>query len=270
MVDKGTLETQTRRVLVAKDGPLGWLRIDNPARLNAMSFSMWGELRAGVETLQADGDVRVIIVAGNDGRAFCAGGDISEFDSLRSGADSKNSYDLAGTAAMNALREVDKPTIALIQGYCLGGGLGLALQCDLRFATETAKLGIPAAKRGIAYDFKGVKQLVDLIGPANAKDVLYTARQIEGRAACAMGLVNEAMPEQDIETFVRAVATKIAQNAPLSVRASKIMVDMATLDPADRDLERCAAAEATCLESEDYKEATRAFMEKRRANFTGR
>lgn len=171
---------------------------------------------------------------------------------------------------MTALREVDKPTIALIEGYCLGGGLGLALQCDLRFATETAELGIPAAKRGLAYDFKGVKHLVDLVGPANAKDILYTARQIDGHAARAMGLVNQAVPDEDIEACVRAVAMKIAENAPLSIRASKLMVDMATMDPANRDLERCIAAEAACLESEDYSEATRAFMDKRPSRFTGR
>lgn len=270
MADTQTLEAGTRRVLMTKEGPLGWLRIDNPTRLNAMSFSMWTELLSGVEALQADNEVRVIIVAGNGGRAFCAGGDISEFDSLRSGADSKNSYDVAGKASMKALREADKPTIALIEGYCLGGGLGVALQCDLRFAAETAKMGIPAARRGLAYDFEGIKHLVNLIGPASAKDILYTARQIDGHEACAIGLVNQVVPGEDIENFVRAMATKIAENAPLSIRASKIMVDMAAMDPEDRDLERCVAAEVACLESEDYSEATRAFMEKRRTIFTGR
>ncbi len=270
MADTAAQEGETRRILVTRDGHLGWLRIDNPKRLNAMSFSMWGELLAGVEELGADSDVRVIILAGHGGRAFCAGGDISEFDSLRSDADSKGSYDFAGAASMKALREVSKPTIALIEGYCLGGGMGLALQCDLRFASETAMLGIPAAKRGLAYDFSGVKQLVDLVGPANAKDILYTARRIDGREAQAMGLVNKAVPDKDIEPFVRDVATTIAGNAPLSIQASKIMVEMANMDPADRDMARCTAAEAACLESEDYGEATRSFMEKRPSRFTGR
>lgn len=269
MTTTKAFEPETKRVLVIKEGPLGWLRIDNPKRLNAMSFSMWGELQSGARALQEDSDIRVVIVAGHDGKAFCAGGDISEFDSLRSGADSNNSYDVAGTTAMNALRALDKPTIALIQGFCLGGGLGIALQCDLRFATKTARLGIPAAKRGIAYSFEGVKQLVDLVGPANAKDILFTARQIGGDSAREIGLINQTMEDADIEDAVRSIANIIAANAPLSIRASKMMVTMAT-DPADGDEARCAAAERACLESDDYAEATRAFMEKRPSNFTGR
>lgn len=261
---------ETKRVLVIKEGALGWLRIDNPRRLNAMSFSMWGDFLSGVQALQADSDVRVIIVAGHDGQAFSAGGDISEFDSLRSSGDGKNAYDMAGRAAMNALREVDKPTIALVQGYCLGGGLGIALQCDLRFAASTARLGIPAAKRGIAYSFEGVKQLVDLIGPANAKDILFTARQIDGPAASDMGLVNQTLPDKDVADFVRNLAERIGANAPLSVRASKKMVEMATTTDSGSEMDRCSDLEKACLESEDYAEATRAFMEKRPACFKGR
>jgi enoyl-CoA hydratase/carnithine racemase len=235
-----------------------------------MSLAMWGDLLSGVGELEADDAIRVIVVAGHGGKAFCVGGDISEFGSLRSAADSKNTYDAAGTAALDALRDVAKPTIAMIQGFCLGGGLGLALQCDLRIASRTAKLGLPAARRGIAYDFKGVKQLVQLVGPAHTKDILYTARQIDGVSACAMGLVNQAVAEDEIETLVRETALTIARNAPLSIRASKMMVGMVGMDPAERDLDRCAAAEAICLESQDYAEATSAFMEKREAQFVGR
>jgi len=269
MTQTPTPAIDVKRVIVEKDGPLGWLRIDNARRLNAMSLAMWGELKSGVQTLDADESIRVIIVAGHDGKAFCAGGDISEFKSLRSGADNTKSYDAAGAAAMAALRDSKKPTIAMIQGYCLGGGLGLALQCDLRIASQTALLGLPAARRGIAYEFNGVKQLVDLIGPSRTKDILYTARQIDGSSASAMGLVNRAVEEHEIEKVVRETAVIIAQNAPLSIRASKLMVNMATADPADRDLARCAAAETECFESQDYAEATRAFMEKRKARFTG-
>lgn len=270
MTSATTLGDEVKRVLVEKEGPIGWLRIDNARRLNAMSFAMWGDLLAGVSALGSDDHIRVIVVTGHDRKAFCAGGDISEFDSLRATADSKNSYDAAGAAAMTALRDIEKPTIAMIQGFCLGGGLGLALQCDLRIASQSAKLGIPAAKRGIAYDFRGVKQLVQLVGPANAKDILYTAREIDGVSACAMGLVNQTVPEDDVEKIVRETAQAIAHNAPLSIRASKMMIDMVAMDPADRDLDRCAAAEAICLDSQDYAEATQAFMEKRKAQFIGR
>ena len=270
MTKARTPENDVKRVLVEKEGPIGWLRIDNARRLNAMSFAMWSDLFSGVNTLEADDGIRVLVVTGNGGKAFCTGGDISEFDRLRASAESKNSYDAAGTAALNALRDSKKPTIAMIRGFCLGGGLGLALQCDLRIASRTAKLGLPAARRGIAYDFKGVKQLVQLVGPANAKDILYTARQIDGISACAMGLVNQALPEDEVDKIVRETALIIAQNAPLSIRASKLMIDMVAIDSADRDLDRCAAAEAACLQSEDYAEATRAFMEKRAAHFLGR
>jgi enoyl-CoA hydratase/carnithine racemase len=270
MTTATTAESETKRVLIHRDGAIGWLRIDNARRLNAMSFAMWGDLLSGVGDLAADEDIRVIILAGHSGNAFCAGGDISEFDDLRSTADSKNSYDAAGKAAMTALRDVPKPTIAMIQGFCLGGGLGIALQCDLRIATRTAKLGIPAARRALAYDFKGVAQLVQLVGPANAKDILYTGRQIDGASAAAMGLINRAVADEDVERIVRETAQTIADNAPLSIRASKLMIDMVAMDPADRDLDRCAEAEAVCLDSSDYAEATRAFMEKRKAQFTGR
>lgn len=259
-----------KRVIVSKEGALGWLRIDNPKRMNAMSFSMWGDLLAGVNALEADDEIRVIIVCGNGDQAFCAGGDISEFENLRAGADSQNSYDVAGSAAMKALCDVTKPTLALIKGYCLGGGLGIALQCDLRFAAETAKLGIPASKRAITYSFDGVKQLVDLVGPSNAKDILYTARQIEGRSAREIGLINETLPDEDLDEHVRSIALKIAENAPLSIRASKLMVNMATTDPALRKMELCTAAEIACLESDDYAEATRSFIEKRHPKFIGR
>lgn len=270
MASTETLDAGTRRILRSKRGPIGWLSIDNPTRLNAMSFSMWGELLQGVEALDADDEVRVIVVSGHGGRAFCAGGDISEFDTLRAGPESMNSYDKVGKAAMKALREIDKPTIALLQGFCLGGGMGLALQCDLRFAAENAKLGIPAAKRGVAYDFAGINHLVGLVGPAVAKDILFTARQIGAPEALAMGLINQVRPEDEIEAFVEATALQIAENAPLSVRASKLMVGMATKDPDQRDLALCLAAEVNCLESEDYQEATRSFMEKRRPHFLGR
>lgn len=270
MTTSTTPDNEVKRVLVDREGPIGWLLIDNERRLNAMSFAMWSDLLSGVSALDADDAIRVIIVAGKGGKAFCTGGDISEFDRLRSTADSKTTYDAAGTAALTALRDSAKPTIAMIQGFCLGGGLGLALQCDLRIASHTARLGLPAARRGIAYDFKGVKQLVHLVGPANAKEILYTARQMDGPTACAMGLVNRALPDDEVETVVREIALTIAHNAPLSIRASKLMIDMVAMDPADRDLDRCVEAETICLESHDYAEATRAFMEKRPAQFLGR
>lgn len=259
-----------RRVFSGKEASIGWIRIENSRRLNAMSLTMWRDLLACVEDLEADDDTRVIIVAGVGGKAFCAGGDISEFDSVRSGADATLTYDAVGKAAMNALSGTAKPTIAMIEGYCLGGGLGLALQCDLRIAADNGRFGIPAAKRGIAYSLDGVRQLVDLVGPSQAKHILYSARQFSAADASAMGLVNEVHAQADLLAATRELAETIANNAPLSVRAAKTMVTMATRDPEDRDLGLCAEAEEICLASEDYAEATRSFVEKRLPQFKGR
>lgn len=259
-----------RRVTASVEGKLGWLRIDNPGRLNAMSLSMWTDLAQGLDMLAADEAVRAIVVTGGGDKAFCAGGDISEFATVRAGADAMKSYDAAAKAALSRLCDVAKPTLALIHGYCLGAGMGLALQCDLRVASGDARLGIPAAKRGLSYDFGGIKQLVNLVGPSQAKHILYSARQYSAEEARAMGLVNEVKPHEEVEDHVRALATEIANNAPLSVRATKLIVGMVVADPDQRDLAACIAAEAACLDSEDYAEATRAFTEKRSVVFQGR
>jgi len=266
MTDRDIAEA--RSILAERRGAVGWLRIHNPSRLNAMSMSMWSQLAERVGELDADPDIRVIVLAGDGTEAFCAGGDISEFTRLRSG-DVAAAYDAAGTAAMAALHGTAKPTIAMIEGFCIGGGLGLALQCDLRLAADTARLGIPAARRGIAYPLHGVRQLVDLVGPADAMNLLCTGRQFGAADALAMGLLNEVHPAAAIVEAVTSLAETIASNAPLSVRAAKTMVRQALLDPAERDLAACAAAEAECLASEDYQEATRAFTEKRRPIFRG-
>lgn len=270
MDDKQSASDPIRRIVTTRQAPIGWLTIDNVARYNAMSMNMWGELERGIAELAADDSVRVIIVTGQGSKAFCAGGDISEFATLRSAENAATGYDAIGSAAMAALNACPKPTIAMIEGYCLGGGLGIALQCDLRIAATDARLGIPAAKRGIAYSYAGVKQLVDLVGPSRTKKILFTARQFDSDQALAMGLLDEIVTPATLRQTVLNLAHEIADNAPLSVRAAKLMVAMATTEPAERDLSLCDAARAECLASEDYREASLSFIEKRRPNFTGR
>lgn len=270
MADQKTASDAIRRIVTSKHPPLGWLIIDNVARHNAMTMGMWSELERAIADLLADDNIRVVIVTGRGGQAFCAGGDISEFATLRTAGDMAASYDAAGSAGLIALKSCPKPTIAMIEGYCLGGGLAIALQCDLRIAASNARLGIPAAKRGIAYDYAGVKQLVDLVGPSKAKHILFTARQFDSTQALAMGLVDETVAQDALQQTVLCRAHEIADNAPLSVRAAKMMVATATADPDERDLALCAAAQAECLASQDYKEASLSFIEKRHPNFTGR
>ena len=257
-------------VEAVREGPIGWIRLCNPARHNAMSMSMWSQLGACVDELSADPEVRVLVVAGEGNRAFCAGADISEFTSVREGAADGAAYESALRTSVDKLKNNPLPSIALIHGYCIGGGMGLALHCDLRIAADDARLGIPAAKRGLAYPLPDIQQLVACVGPTEAKRMLFTARQTGALEALQIGLVSEVHPAAELDAAVQALALLIAENAPLSVRAAKLSVDTVAKDPADRDLAACSAAEQQTLASEDYAEATRSFMEKRKPVFVGR
>jgi len=263
-------ETHVRRVHCVTDGAIGWLRLDNQPRLNAVSLSMWKDLDAGVTRLAEDPAIRVIIVAGAGGKAFCAGGDISEFSAMDSDQNSFENYARAGHSANTNLLQVQKPTIAMIEGFCLGGGVAIALRCDLRIAAENARLGIPAAKRGLSYDYSSIKILTDLMGPAATKHILYTGRQYSAAESLRMGLVNEIHAPDKLEQHVRELALSIAANAPLSIKATKLVVDTAVADPYKRNMDACKAAQDACLASEDYAEATKSFMEKRPPVFKGR
>ncbi len=252
------------------EGPIGWLVVDNAARLNAMTLAMWRQLDEGAARLAADPSVRVVILTGKGGNAFCSGGDISEFSEHRFGAKAIETYDSVGKGALNRLAALPKPTIALIEGFCLGGGVAMALRCDIRFAADTAKFGIPAAKLGLSYDFPSVQKLVGLVGPSNAKLILYSGRRFSAAESLRLGLVNGVVAAADIASHVRTLAEELAANSPLSQTASKLIVDMVMRDESQRDLDACVAAENACLSSEDYAEATRAFAEKRPPVFRGR
>lgn len=256
------------RIHAAVQGPIGWLRLDNQEKLNAVSLSMWQDLSAGLAGFANNDIVRVVVVSGTGGKAFCSGGDISEFESRRSGANAV-SYGEIGKAALSSLKGFPKPTIASIEGYCLGGGMALALSCDVRIAADTAQLGIPAARRGQSYEYANVKLLVDLVGPSKAKLLLFTARRFDAEQALRMGLVDEVVTGSALVSHVEQLADTIAGNAPLSIAAIKFAVDTVMADPNERDLQACAAQAKACLASEDYAEATRSFMEKRSPIFKG-
>lgn len=263
-------EDQAPRVHCATEGPIGWLTIDNAGRLNAMTMAMWRELDEGAARLESDPAVRVVILAGQGGKAFCSGGDISEFSEHRFGEQAIKTYDSIGKGALNRLGSMTKPTIALIEGYCIGGGIAMALRCDLRIAADNAQLGIPAAKLGLSYDFPSVKRLVALVGPSNAKLILFSGRRCSAADALRQGLVNEVVASGEIVAHVRNLAEVLAANAPLSLAASKLIVEMVMRDESERDMAACEAAGQACLASDDYAEATRAFGEKRPPVFTGR
>ena len=260
----------TSKMLCEKDGAVGRIVFNNPARHNAVSLEMWQAMAAIMADFDADDQVRVIVVSGAGGKAFVSGADISEFKEKRNSEEAAAEYAKISESGRKALAETLKPTIAMIRGYCIGGGLATALACDLRIAAEGSKFGIPAAKLGLGYAYDGVKKLVDIVGPAYAREIFYTARQFSADEALQMGLVNRVVPSDELETYVDNYCKTIAGNAPLTVRAAKIIVREAVKDEAARDTALCKEVVARCFASEDYAEGRTAFMEKRRPVFKGR
>lgn len=251
-----------------KDGAIGWLVFSNPARRNAVSLAMWRAIPKVVAAFEADPEVRAMILTGSGG-AFVAGADISEFEKERANAEAEANYAAATGAAHQALGGFSKPSLAMIGGDCIGGGLAIALACDLRIAAEGARFAIPAARLGLGYGFGAVKGLIDLVGPAMAKEILFTARRFSAAEALAMGLINRMVAGDRLEDETRRIASDIAANAPLTLRAIKLAAREAMRDPEKRRLAEVESAVAACFDSADFKEGRTAFLAKRPPRFTG-
>ena len=265
-----SVPVSTDRIIAWKKAGVGYLRLNQPGKHNAISYAMWVGIAEVMESFRGDDEVRVVVMAGEGGRAFSAGADISEFSANRSTEEQVKVYDAAGRAAYDAITNLPKPVIARIEGYCVGGGLATALCADLRIATDDSRFGIPAAKLGVGYSYAGLRPLVDLVGPSRAKEILFTARRFTAPEALRMGLVNQVLPRDGIGAFVDDCARTIAANAPLTVKACKTVVAELVKDPTDRDLALCEEVVEACFASEDYREGRTAFMEKRPPRFTGR
>jgi enoyl-CoA hydratase/carnithine racemase len=222
-----------------------------------------------MEDFARDDAIRVVVITGAGGKAFVSGADISRFERERSDEQAQARYNAVVSKANDAIYAFPKPTIAMIHGYCLGGGLGLAVCCDLRIASEDSRFGIPAAKLGVGYGFTGIKRLADLVGPSFTKEIFFTARQFDAAEALAMGLINRAMPADKLEAYVKEYADTISNNAPLTVNSVKFIANQTAVDPDKRELARCADLVKGCFASKDFIEGRRAFMEKRKPAFTG-
>jgi enoyl-CoA hydratase len=260
----------TDKILGTRSGAVGTLVFNNPEKRNAMSQEMQAAAMDILEDFGRDDAVRVIVVRGAGDKAFVSGGDISKFEGSRSTPEQVAEYNARSQRFRTVLREVGKPTIAMIRGYCLGGGMAVAMNCDLRICSEDAQFGIPAARLGIGYGVDGLTKLVDLVGPATAKLMLFSGRRYPAPEALRMGLVNQVVAAAELEATVEALANAIAHNAPLSVIAAKRVIDELVKDADKRDNALCDRVVAACFASQDYVEGRRAFMEKRRPVFTGK
>ena len=263
------MQLNTDKMIAERDSGIGWVIYNNPARHNAMSMEMQLAIPQILDAFEADDEVRVVVIRGAGEKAFISGADISEFETKRSGEEATKLYNEAGGRAIASFAKLDKPLIAMIQGFCMGGGLATALQADLRIASEESQFAIPAARLGIGYGYAGVRDLVTLVGPAYASEILFSARRFSAEEALRIGLVNRVVEKHDLEQTVRELARSIAENAPLSVRAAKAAIRQAVVDRESRDLELVDRLVRACFESQDYIEGRRSFMEKRSPRFKG-
>jgi enoyl-CoA hydratase/carnithine racemase len=255
-------------VVAVETNGVATVTLNRPAKRNAVSLAMWRRLREVFTELDARDDVRVVILTGAGGH-FCAGADISEFASQRADAQSGRSYEAANAAATLALRDCRKPTIAAISGYGMGGGCALALACDLRVGDRGTRMGIPAARLGVVYDDLDCALLYRQVGLANAKRVLYTGRAFDANECAAMGLLDMLVADTAL-AGAQALAQEIVGNAPLSLAGSKLILEALSTGAIESRQAEISRLVAAAMDSADYREGARAFLEKRKPTFTGR
>lgn len=262
-------DTNSRgKLKVERDGAIGRMVLDNVERRNAVNGDMWRAIPEAVKEFVADPAIRCIVLRGEGTTAFAAGADISEFEKNRATQDNVKTYEGWTEAAHHAIEASPKPVIALIHGFCVGGGMALALSCDLRYCADNSQFAVPAARLGLGYGVHGHNRLVSTVGQASAREIMYSARRYSAQEAQAMGLVNRVLPSAELDEYVRKMAAGLASNAPLTMATSKTIIN--ELIEAKGDFAEAQRMIARCMGSEDYIEGRRAFMEKRKSVFKGR
>jgi enoyl-CoA hydratase/carnithine racemase len=264
------MDLGTERLIGRKDGAIGWMIFNNPARRNAVSVDMWQAIPDVLAAFEDDPAIRVVVFTGAGDKAFVSGADISQFEDVRANREANEVYSRRSADANRAMVRLSKPSIAMIKGFCIGGGMAVALTCDMRVCSDDSRFAIPAARLGLGYGYEGLKALADLVGPSYAKEIMFTARQFSADEALRIGLVNKVVPAAALEASVRDYAAMIGRNAPLTVKAAKMAVREAMKDPERRQLDEVSKAVDACFDSADYNEGRKAFMEKRDPVFQGR
>ena len=260
---------ERRKILSSVENGVGRLIFNNPQRRNAMSLEMWETTSRTLESFDQNPEVRVIVLSGAGGKAFVSGADISKFESERSSVEQTLHYNEVTADTSRVLQGSSKPTIGMIQGFCMGGGLAISLCCDMRYCTPESVFGLPAAKLGVGYGFEGIRRLLEITSPSYAREICFTGRRYTAEEALHMQLVNRIVPDSEIEGFVHETATTIAENAPLTVGSLKqIFIELAK-NSTQRDPDRCKPYIEKCFTSQDYIEGRKAFLEKRKAQFKG-
>src|SRR5947199_836043 len=249
---------------------VGVVTFNNPEKRNAMSLDMWEGFGHALTELRDDSEVRVVILVGAGDKAFVSGADISQFEKTRHNAQASEDYAKRSAAERALLADYPKPTIACIRGFCLGGGMQVAMLADVRIAAQYSQFGIPAAKLGIAYGYDGLKNLVSLVGPSWARLIMYTGMRIDSAEALRIGLIDRVLPDAELWDATMEIARTISGNAPLAIKAAKITIAQVLADPDKRDMNAIKDIGAACMDSEDFREGRRAFMEKRKPVFRGK
>ena len=263
------MSTASTKILTKSEQGIGSITLNNPERHNAMSLDMWKGLADALIQFKQDQSIRVVIMTGAGEKAFVSGADISEFEKKRASQEQRGDYEKVFDLALGELSTFDKPLIAMIKGYCIGGGLAIAANADIRIATEDSSFGIPAAKLGLGYGFDAIKQLSSIVGPSHAKDILFSARFLKTDEALRIGLINFVVSRDELSKTVADYANTLVANAPLTIKAIKAAVTEVIKDPGQNSPEYVEQLVLDCFDSDDYKEGRKAFMEKRKPTFKG-